>query len=235
MSDPALSVAFFDRAQGLHGTARAGLSLLFDGATPTALPEPAEISAAGDGYRAVLGDRLDLSFSPLAAPADLGGAQTRVCAVSGRADGREIAGFGTVTETAEPPVWAELDALRGLSAVFDERTAVVALARRPRGAPGHGDERVRAFVIEDGRLTEAEETRISTVYDADGRQRDVGVEMWLPEEDFPRRAAGVAVAGASLDLEAVRVHAAVFDWRMEGARGIGGYEITARLEPPAAA
>lgn len=235
MSGPALSVAFFDPVHRLHGTARAGLTLLFEGTTPSAVPEPAEILAEGEGYRARLAGRFDLHFRPLAAPVDVGGAGVAVCAVAGEAGGIELSCFGTATATTEPPAWAELDALRSVSAVFDEGNALLAVARRPRGAAGHGDEVVHAYVLEDGQLHTVEEARLSTVYDGDGRQRDASLELWLPEEDLPRRAAGVAAAGASLDLESVRVHAAIFDWQMDGRRGAGAYEITSRLEPPAAA
>jgi hypothetical protein len=43
------------------------------------------------------------------------------------------------------------------------------------------------------------------------------------------------IAGSSLELEAVRVHAAVFRWRIEGREAIGAYELMVRNEPPAAA
>jgi hypothetical protein len=43
------------------------------------------------------------------------------------------------------------------------------------------------------------------------------------------------VAGSSLALEGLEVHAAVFRWRLDGREGIGAYELMARTEPPAAA
>jgi hypothetical protein len=76
---------------------------------------------------------------------------------------------------------------------------------------------------------------VSTVYDGDGRQRAAGLELWLPGEDFPRRASGTVQAGASLSLEGLQVNAAVFDWRMEGRAGAGAYELAVRDEGPAAA
>ena len=80
-----------------------------------------------------------------------------------------------------------------------------------------------------------EDARLSTVYDAQGRQRSAGLELWLPGEDFPRR--GLRHRGGRLlaRLEGLNVHAAVFRWRMEEREGFGAYELMVRDEPPAAA
>ena len=234
MTEPALSIAFFDPAHSLHGTARQGITLLFRDGSPTALPEGPQLEPEGDGLRARLEDRLDLRFGPVSEPADLGGASARVCRVAGTVDDDTVDCLGTLTETVEPPAWAEIDALRAISALFDEAHGLFAFARRPRGALGHGDERVRAYLLAGGELLGVEDARISTVYDGEGRQRDAGLELWLPGEDFPRRAAGRALAGASLSLEGLRVQVAVFAWRMEGREGAGAYEVTVREEPAAA-
>jgi hypothetical protein len=228
------SLAFFDTERGLHGSLRAGLSLLFEGKSSSALPNPAAIAADGDGWRAELGDRLSLSFSPSSEPADLGGAAVRLCRVIGSVGGVAVDCFGTAVETSEPPAWSELDALRSLSGVFDEENAVFAVARRPRGALGHGEEQVTAWLLSAGELLAVEDARISTVYDAEGRQRAAGLELWLPGEDFPRRASGTVLAGTTLALEELVVNAAVFAWTMEGRHGAGAYDITVREEPAAA-
>lgn len=235
MSDPAIALAFFDPDHGLHGSARSGVTLLFQRGKPQALPDGPQVSRDGDGWRAVVGNRFDLRFSPLCDPLDLDGASARVCRVSGSVDGARVDCLGTATETVDAPRWDDLDALRGISALFDEENAVLALARRPRGAVGHGNERVLAWHVSSGRAQLVEDARISTVYDADGRQRSAGLELWLPGEDFPRRASGTAVAGTTLSLEGLRVNAAVFSWRMEGRHGAGAYELTFRDEPLEAA
>jgi hypothetical protein len=234
LTERAISLAFFDRERGLHGTLRAGMSLLFEGSTPTALPEGAEMSRDGDAFRAVLGDRLSLEFEPCSDEADLGGAVARVCRVSGSLGDAKVSCLGTAVETVEPPAWAELDALRSLSAVFDEENAVLAVARRPRGALGHGQERVTAWLLTAGDMLAVEDTRLSTVYDGEGRQRTAGLELWLPGEDFPRRASGTVIAGTSLALEGLVVNAAVFSWQMEGREGVGAYDVTIRDEPEVA-
>jgi hypothetical protein len=230
-----LALSFFDTARDLSGTARAGMTLLFDGTTPTTLPEGPEVErSAGGTVTARLRDELELHFAPIAEPAALTGLTTTLCAVTGTARGHAVECFGTVTETTAPPAWSELDAVRGVTAVFGEDRAAFVLARRPRGALGHGHEQVEAKLVLDGQLTDVETARISTVYDGDGRQRTAGIELFLPGEDFPRRASGKVRAGASLSLEGLRVNAAVFEWHMEGREGVGAYELAVRDEQDAA-
>lgn len=235
MSELPLALSFFDPSHRLSGTARAGMTLLFDGPSPTTVDQGPEVErAAGGVLNAALGDRFDLRFEPVAEPASLTGLRTTLCAVSGTVAGIQVDCLGTATETLEPPVWAELDAVRGITAVFDRDHAVFVLARRPRGVLGHGHELVEAVLVLDGELVPVEDARVSTVYDGDGRQRNAGLELWLADEDFPRRASGTAEAGASLSLENLRVNAAVFRWRMDHHEGGGTYELAARDEPEAA-
>jgi hypothetical protein len=235
VSAPALGLSFFDAAHDIHGTARSGMTILFEGRKPVALPEGPAVEVTGSGWRAELEDRLSLEFEPVSPVADLGGVDARVARVRGEAGGRRVDGLGTVTETHQPPRWEELDALRALSALVDEQLALVAIARRPRGAVGHGDEQVSACLVEGDALHEVETARISTVYDGGGRQRSAGLELWLPGEDYPRRGSGQVIAGSSLDLDGLQAHVAVFRWRLHGREGIGSYELMLRTEPPAAA
>ena len=235
MSAPALALSFFDLAHDIHGTARSGASVLFEGRKPVALPEGPAIEPSGDGWRAELPGTLSLAVEPLSEPAELGGVRARMVRVRGSAAGRQVDGLGTLSETTVPPRWDELDAIRSISALVDERHALLALARRPRGAVGHGHELVRAQLVEDDALLAVEDTRISTVYDSGGRQRSAGLELWMPGEEFPRRGSGLVIAGSSLDLDGLQVHVAVFRWRLDGREAIGSYELMLRTEPPAAA
>jgi hypothetical protein len=235
VNESAVALAFFDPDRGLHGSARTGLTLLFEHGKPQALPEGPEIGRDGEGWRAALGNRFDLSFSAISDALDLQGASARVCRVTGKVDGGKVECLGTATETVTPPAWDELDAVRGVSALFDQENAVLALARRPRGALGHGQEQVVAWLVSAGEARLVDDARITTVYDGEGRQRTAGLELWMPGEDFPRRASGTAVAGTTLSLEGLRVNAAVFSWRMDGRDGAGAYELTFRDEPLEAA
>ena len=235
MSAPALSIAFFDPDRQLHGTARSGATLLFRGSSAEAVAEGPELAQDGDTLRAQLGDRLRLELEPRTEAVDVGPVRARVCRVTGEVDGTPVDCLGTAAETREPPEWDRLDALRSLSLLAAEDHALLAVARRPRGSAGHGDELVSAKLFAEGELLDVEDARISTVYDGDGRQRSAGLELWMPGEDFPRRAWGSAIAGTSLELEGLQVHAAVFAWRLEGADALGAYELTVRSQTPAAA
>jgi hypothetical protein len=94
---------------------------------------------------------------------------------------------------------------------------------------------VTAKLLDEGMLLDVETARISTVYDGGGRQRSAGLELWIPGEEFPRRGSGVVLAGSSLDLEGIQVHAAIFRWRLDGRDATGAYELMVRADPPAAA
>jgi hypothetical protein len=235
VSEPAVSLGFFDPAQELHGTLRSGVGVLYEGGTGHTLDSLPEISADGALHRAVVGEEVELEFEPFSQAAELGGASARIARVRGRVRGRDVSCLGTVGETREPPAWSELDAVRLVSAVFDEEHALLAAARRPRGSKGHGLELVTAHILAGEEMLAVEDARVSTVYDAQGRQRTVGLELWLPGEDFPRRASGSVRAGLTLALEGLRVDAGVVAWRMEGRDGAGSYEITVRDEPGEAA
>jgi hypothetical protein len=231
----AFALSFFDSARNLYGTARSGATILFEGRKPAAHADGPEVEPDGDGWRAQLPGRLALRLEPVSEEVDLGDVTARVCRVGGEVEGRTIECLGTFSLTTVAPRWEELDALRTISALVDDGHALLALARRPRDAAGHGDETVRAGLIQEGVLTQVETARISTVYDGSGRQRSAGLELWLPGEEYPRRGSGLVIAGSSLDLEAIQVHAAVFRWRLDGREGIGGYELMVRVEPPVAA
>ncbi|MBA2440272.1 MAG: hypothetical protein H0V50_06310 [Thermoleophilaceae bacterium] len=234
MSEPSISIAFFDLERGLHGSARSGATLLFDQSASTVLPNGPRVERSEGGWRAELDGAFSLELRPLAGGATLGGVTAHVCQVTGEVGGAKVSCLGTVGETHTPPAWDELDALRSLSAVFDHEHAFLALARRPRGAPGHGQEEVAAWLLHGGNATSVEDARISTVYDGDGHQRSAGLELWLADEDFPRRVSGAVVAGSSLQLEGVDVHSAIFRWRMESREAAGAYELWVRRDPEAA-
>jgi hypothetical protein len=227
VSEPALALTFVDPARRLYATARSGFALVFEHGKASSFDEEVSVEASDGGWQARLpGDR-ELMFKRLGSPVELGGMRGYFCAVGDA--------LGVVSEIHDPPRWQELDATRYVCALFDQNNAMLAFARRPAGALGHDEELVVAHLWSDGELKSVEDARLSTIYDGDGRPRQASVELWLPGEDFPRRAFGTLTAGASLALEGLDVHAAVMDWRMDSHRGAGLYELTVREPAPAAA
>ena len=228
MTDTAIALTYVDPARNLYATARSGFALIFDDGQASSHDEAVAVEASGDGWNAQLPGGLSLSLTRVAGPVELGGMRAHLCT---GADG----GLGVVAEIHDPPRWQELDATRYICALFDPKNAVIAFARRPAGSMGHGDELVVAHLWSDGDLKGVEDARLSTIYDGDGRPRQASMELWLPSEDFPRRAFGVVTAGASLALEGLDVHAGAMEWRMDTHRGAGLYELTVREPAPAAA
>ncbi len=232
MSTPALSIGLFDPEHGLSVSARAGATLLFEGGSVDIRDGGPEIEPTRKGWQARLGQDFDVKLEPVAEGAELGDDVTvHVCRVSGRIGGQKARCLGTVAETHRPPEWEELDVLRSITAIFDPDNALLALAQRPRGAIGHDAEAVSAWLLSEGEVVELGDTRISTVYDGNGRQRSAGLELWVPGHDFPMRGSGTVVAGTSLALEGIDVHAAAFRWRLDDREGAGAYELWLRSEP----
>lgn len=232
-----VALSFFDPGHGLSGTIRSALTLLFEGKQARAERTTAVIERSEGGWSARVADEVEVSFTPSSDEIELGGSALTICSVEGRVGSTSFTGLGTAAETRKPPEWRELDNLRAISAVFSPDLAALAIARRPRSAAGHGDELITAALLEAGEARRPEDARISTVYDGSGRQHTSGLELWFPGEDYPRRLFGTVQAGTSLELDGLFIHAAVFNWRMEGNAGVGMYELSIRRgedEPVAA-
>src|SRR5437764_7548467 len=109
MSEPAIAITFVDHAHDVHGTARSGLTLIFEGRSATSHADGPVVEAGPDGWHAELAGKLELEFAPVGGAAiELGDARVHVCSVTGQAAGTRIEGFGSVTETLAPPRWEEL-------------------------------------------------------------------------------------------------------------------------------
>jgi hypothetical protein len=227
MTETALALTYVDPARNFYATARSGFALIFEDGKAASFDESLSAEATSDGWHATLPGGVDLSLKRIANPVELAGMRAHLCSAD--------AGLGVVAEIHDPPRWQDLDATRYVCALFDPKNALVAFARRPAGSMGHGDELVVAHLWSDGDLKGVEDARLSTIYDGEGRPRQASMELWLPGEDFPRRAFGTVTAGASLALEGLDVHAGAMEWRMESHRGAGIYELTVKEPAPAAA
>jgi hypothetical protein len=111
-------------------------------------------------------------------------------------------------------------AVRILSAGLNDGSALVVAAVRAADAPGHDAELIAGIVVDaEGAATELEEVLLSTEYDADGRIRRAGLEVYREGDDYPLRAAGDALP------EAGEAEGALLDFRMDGRQGRATYEV----------
>jgi hypothetical protein len=162
----------------------------------------------------------------------------QACRVTGPATvgGRRftVDGLGQRGRSWGSPDWDRIAAARTVAAWLGDDLAVSLAAIRPAGARHHDDERIAATVLErdpedDTALaTPVLDPRLSTTYDADGRQRGAGLELYVDEQGMPRRAAGEVICGTTLDLGRLRLDCAFLRWRMEGRTGIGRYDVLRR-------
>jgi hypothetical protein len=162
----------------------------------------------------------------------------QLCRVTGTAifGGRTISvdGRGQRGHSWGAPDWERIEVARTVSAWLDDDVAVTVTAIRPAGKADHGREAIAATILEpageddEPSAVAVADTRLSTTYDAAGRQRQAGLELWVDEDGLPRRAAGELLCGTSLDLGRLRLDCAFFRWRMDGHSGFGRYDILRR-------
>lgn len=145
-----------------------------------------------------------------------------------------IEGLGQRGRSWGSPDWERLAVARTLSAWLDEDLAVSLSAVRPATAGDHGAELVSAVVLEreeetgEPRATAVLDARLSTTADAEGRQRNAGLELWVDEDGDARRVAGHVLCGTTLDLGRLRLDCSFFSWQMEGRTGFGRYDVLRR-------
>ncbi|MCW3013677.1 MAG: hypothetical protein JWO02_769 [Solirubrobacterales bacterium] len=195
---------------------------------------------------------LDLRFTALSEPAEIpadsavggfGGMQgyEQLCRVTGtarvRGGTRTIDCLGQRGHSWGAPDWDGITIARSISAWVGADLGVSITAVRPLKAKSHADEALQAAVFAARQGTDGlaaailpEDTRLSTTYDAEGRQRRAGLELYEDEDGYPHRGAGDVICGTSVDLGRLRLDCSFFRWRLDGREGVGRYDILRRTE-----
>jgi hypothetical protein len=179
-----------------------------------------------------------LSFEAASPPADrplTGGAEgyEQLCRVRGEVlmdgDGAAVDGTGQRGHEWGTHDWTRLDGIHTVSGWMEDGASFAVTAARPAGAEGHdADERWGALLGPTAVATIAD-ARLSTTYDAAGHQRRAGLELWIDaESEYPRRAAGTALCGSTLELGQLRLECAFMRWTMDGIAGVGRYDVLRR-------
>jgi hypothetical protein len=242
----AVTFSWADPASGRFGLARLSLvggerhnalALVFDGSgdvAPMTEDLSAEIVTPLEAWRVRGAGLFDLGFTAISAPArvavELSGVEgyEQLCRVEGTIRDEPVSGLGQRGHEWGVPAWERLELARTVTAWMGEDIGFAASTVRPVKAKSHAEEKVAA-VLFDPEPEAVGETRLSTVYDGEGRQRRAGLELWLSEEDeYPRRLAGEAVCGTTVDLGELRLDVAFFHWHMEGRHGAGRYDVMRR-------
>ncbi|WP_155891949.1 hypothetical protein [Conexibacter woesei] len=178
-----------------------------------------------------------------AATAKLGGMEgyDQLIKVTGRVTvggvQRTFSGRGQRGHSWGAPDWDKLTLARTMGVWLDGDAGVTLTAVRGTKASSHADESIHAVLLgRDGETGEpvslvVADPRVSTTYDAEGRQRHAGLELYETDESpYARRAAGEVACGTTLDLGRLRLDTAFFTWRMEGRSGVGRYDVLRRVE-----
>jgi hypothetical protein len=189
--------------------------------------------------------KLDLRFEALSAPAvleadspvaQIGGTEgyDQTCMVTGSVShGGRTYGVRCLGQRGHQwgtPDWGRIELARSLSAWMGPEKAVTLTAVRPAKAKHHDEEAVAGFLVDRGEPRPIFDSRLSTTYDGELRQRRAGLELWMSEEgDYARRAAGEVVCGTTVELGDLRLDSAFFQWRMEGRTGTGRYDVMRRV------
>lgn len=198
----------------------------------------AAFSAGGGGFEVQLAATsapLDLDEQPGSGLALATGLHRyeQLCSVSGTAivegQSQRIAGHGRRVRSWGIPDWSGLDVARSVFAGTDGAGVSVS-AVRPAGSAGHDEELVVGHLIDAGAEPLAcEQVSLSTVYDAEGRPREAGLELLAPGSELPRRAGGMAAAGVSFEAADTLTTIAFFRWKIDGADACGSYQLVRRL------
>jgi hypothetical protein len=203
------------------------------------------------------GAGFDLEFEALGAPAEIDPAEPvaraggmvgyeQLCRVRGTVRTAAVAGddgaggavAGTVEHTIDclgqrshlwgEPDWERIEATRTVNAWIDGGTGVSVTAVRAPGADGHDTDAAWGVLLDPAGSLYIDESRLSTTYDGDGHQRRAGLELWVGDDGYPRRAAGEVLCGSTFDLGQLRLDCAFFAWHMDGREGVGRYDVVRR-------
>jgi hypothetical protein len=121
--------------------------------------------------------------------------------------------------------WEHAEALRLVSAVFDDGRALALAALRPKGASGHDRDSVAQHFERSGEEIAVAEALMSTEYDPDGLARRIGVELWVEPDSPPLRVAADREGELEITGDGIRREIARMSFRLEGVEGTGVYEL----------
>ena len=162
----------------------------------------------------------------------------QLCRVTGRLnlDGgeHEVDCLGVRSWFPGPIDVERYESIRAVSTWFEPDEAIALTAFRARKAKSHDGDLIAAAMIGPENSTAADDSRLSTTYEAEGWPLRAGLELWLPspedsEQQYPRRASGEALgARAHAQTATLDLRAEPFRWHSRGRDGAGMYILARR-------
>jgi hypothetical protein len=234
------SLAFGSLDNGLWGAAwlpggdQPGLLAVGTGDVIDTLEVSLEGYDAGDHWR-ITGAQAELALAPSAEASDRpvdgrAGGFDQLCQLTGRLtlQDREhrVSCLGWRSAAGDQTAFGDLDSFRQVAAWFAPDDGLAVLALRPRSARGQDADLVSATVLDPQGGAPVTEPRLSTTYAGNGLPRRAGLELWIGEEgeEYPRRAAGEALAAAAAwSIGQFDLKALPFRWHSRGHDGAGIY------------
>lgn len=136
----------------------------------------------------------------------------------------DLGGAGTYARGETDACWRHTGdvtgSLRVLTAAGGEGGLLLLASVRSANAPGHDAERIAAVLAStDEAPRPVHETLISTEYTAAGAIRRIGLEIYLPGEDYALRAAGDAITTGASSPDGTSLAYTTFDFRLDGQAG----------------
>lgn len=240
------SLAFFEPDRGVFGIAGPQVSVMFSGKGDSrqmaySVSDVQQLTTFDSSHwQAVMQSAkgsFELDWKARHSVAHLDSSEVIACDVSGKLTEHEkrerrFGSFGVATLPSRrpgPPV------LRSIAAMFENGDCFFMNAYRPAVYHGHGDERNDAVLIEGGSGLVVADARLSTVFSKDDLHTQASLELWLENDEFPRRISGEAIEGTHIELTDRDVALAFYNFTMGPHSGIGYYEIALAAPPRRAA
>jgi hypothetical protein len=121
--------------------------------------------------------------------------------------------------------WDTFARWRTLYAVSLEGQAVSVAGALPAGSEGHEQELHSAYALDLQEAPPFEDIRVSTVFNDEGFPTKVGLELWRPDDEYPRRLGGELICGSRTRRGGHELVVSFFRWSIDGEPAYGCYEL----------
>ncbi|MFY9487590.1 MAG: hypothetical protein WAP35_02685 [Solirubrobacterales bacterium] len=237
------TLAFFDAERSVFGLAGPQVSVMFsaDGTLGYSVSDSQQLTTLSPTHWSAqmtsMAGSFELDWRSHGAGAALDANDMMICDVMGKIaeNGKRERRFRSHGVAALPSRKQGPPVLRSIAAVFDSGEAFFMNSYKPAVYHGHGDERNDAVLIEGGESYKIDDARLTTVYSKDDLHKQASVELWLSNDEFPRRLTGEAIEGTHVELTDRDVALAFYRWSLGPRSGIGYYEIALAAPPRRAA